>query len=283
MKKRWIRFVYAGIFVCIIISIPLVMHLYMCNGNEGTNNIDKQGWISFLGTYIGACIGGFFTLISLIGTLKYYREEAESNKKQLLDEQKAKTQKYKEELDRKLLLEFRPYIIFDKTEVADDCRIVNIDRYVYASKESKVEWTDLENYDSEYDKMFLFKLRNVGLGPADNIKIVYNSSEYMVAGFDDRVVKRTGKDIPLIYNKMSIDIVNNDYLDVQLKLHFSRAMQRSMYTGFISLTFEYEDIRNNKLARTMSIDLNNGMILGWSEQKYLDNNNQALFDGAIEI
>lgn len=276
MKKIKIDFY---IMIVIMILVPILMYFAVDQYNLVSSNIDKSIWLSFWGTYIGACIGGLFTYISLVRTIDHYKEEYKKNKASFIKDQENKEKQYKEELDRKLLLEFRPYIVMDEIGLKDKKPTVDMDRYVYSSNESAQEYADLENYDPKYDKTICFKLRNDGLGPAENVRIMYNSSEYKIGGFDDRVVKSYGEDVPQIYYKMSIDISNNDYANIQLNLHFSKAMQTSVYTGIISFMLEYEDIRNNTLMRTMSFDLTNNRFIGCNEQQYVDKNNQALFDG----
>lgn len=183
-----------------------------------------------------------------MGTLSHYRAESENNRKSLLEEKESKAQQYKEEIDRKLLMEFRPYIIFEEVDDPDKKALSNIERYVYASDEPIDDWANLSNYDVADDQKVTFRLHNVGLGPAENI-----------------------------------NIVDGDYSDICLKLHFSKRMQESIYTKFISLTFQYDDIRHNKISRTMSMDLKNNRILGWNEQQYIGKENQSLFDGETKI
>lgn len=69
MKRLNSKYIILGlIFIVIVISFPLIMDRWII-GNSIESNIDNSDWVSFLGSYIGAILGGIFTFIGVKITL----------------------------------------------------------------------------------------------------------------------------------------------------------------------------------------------------------------------
>lgn len=154
------------IFILVIIAVPIVMYFFVDQSSTGVNNIDKSIWLSFRGTYIGACIGGITTYISLLSTVIHYQEEAEMTRRNMEKAQKEQDDKYRNDIRRQLLFSVRPLIIIEQVRLEDIEFAEEMDRYVYDSDEPK---TDLRIYETK--KEILFRLRNIGVGPAENVNI----------------------------------------------------------------------------------------------------------------
>lgn len=62
MKKTNLKYIsLAIIFILLVIGIPVMVDKFII-GNNIQSNITNSDWVSFLGSYIGAILGGVFTL-----------------------------------------------------------------------------------------------------------------------------------------------------------------------------------------------------------------------------
>ena len=69
MEKVNLKYIGLGVvFVLLVVGIPVIMDKYII-GNNVPSNIDNSDWVSFLGSYIGAVLGGIFTFIGIKITL----------------------------------------------------------------------------------------------------------------------------------------------------------------------------------------------------------------------
>lgn len=70
MKRLNLKFILLGLAFIFIVSIfPLMMDRWII-GNTVYSNINNSDWVSFLGSYIGAILGGICTLLALHITIK---------------------------------------------------------------------------------------------------------------------------------------------------------------------------------------------------------------------
>lgn len=262
--------------------VPIVMYIFVDQCNSGNNNIDQSIWLSFWGTYIGACIGGIITYFSLVSSVIQYQEEAQQTRKDFGETQDKEKRKYIFETKRQLLASARPLLIIEPVNVSDSKPIEKMDRYVYDVTEDQDEWSDTTNYTIE--KVISLKLKNIGEGPAENVNIKYASSAYNISGFNDRTVRERKENAPVLFQKMSFDIPHNDYVDVNITFHFSKKLVKidSIYLREMSFDLVFNDYRNNEIRRTITVDLDNGSVVGWDSQKYSIEDNQAVFDGVFE-
>ncbi|WP_077369461.1 hypothetical protein [Anaerosalibacter sp. Marseille-P3206] len=69
MKRLNLKYIIFGLTFIIIVSIfPLIIDRLII-GNTVYSNISNSDWVSFLGSYIGAILGGIFTFIGVKITL----------------------------------------------------------------------------------------------------------------------------------------------------------------------------------------------------------------------
>lgn len=282
MKKFNIKKLVIGLIVLavFIVIFPIIMYLAVDQCSYGNNNIDKSIWLSFWGTYIGACVGGVITCISLVYTAYQYQEETQQARKDLEETRNKEKDKYMFEIKRQLLASARPLLVIEPVDETDIHPFEEIHRYVYGVTEDK--WCNLRNYDEK--RVVAFKVRNIGEGPAENVNIRYASSIYNISGYNDRMVRERKENAPMLLQKMSFDVPHNDYVDVSLTFHFSKKLveTESVYLHELSFDLVFNDYRNNEIQRTITVDLDEKRIVGWDSQKYSNKDNQSVFDGIFE-
>lgn len=82
MKKLNSKYIIPGlIFLIIVIIFPVIMDKWII-GNSIESNISNSDWVSFLGSYIGAILGGIFTFIGVKVTL--YNSDEKKKQKDML-------------------------------------------------------------------------------------------------------------------------------------------------------------------------------------------------------
>lgn len=282
MKKK---FLIKGlvIFLLVIISVPFLMYIFVDQCDFGNNNIDQSVWLSFWGTYIGACIGGIITYVSLISSVLQYQEAAQQTRRDFVETQNEEKSKYIFQIRRDILTSARPLLIIEPVNVYDKKPVEKVERYVYGVTESQDEWADISNYNME--KQIRFKVKNIGEGPAENVHIEYASSVYHISGFNDKSIKERKEKAPILFQKMSFDIPHNDYVNVNITFHFSKKMveMNRIYMHEMSFDLVFSDCRNNEIRRTITVDLVNENIVGWDSQRYSLQDNQEIFDGVFKF
>lgn len=265
-----------GIYIFIIIMIPLILYFFVDLNEVKINNIDQSVWLTFWGTYIGACLGTLATVITLIFTFKHYEDEAEEvrelNEKRRLEEK----EKYYNDVKRELLVNNRPYLViedkhsFPKTGLAG--AVNKLERFVYTDKERPLD--DLYEVNEE----FYLKIKNVGNGPALNININYSCKDYLIDGFNDSDMSKRIKDAPKILTKMTYDVANGEEKYFLIKLRFSaKAIDNTqLYRNTLTFSIIFEDICGEKISKIVTVDLNNKTIMGYENQIYENPKNQQL-------
>ena len=128
--------------VLFTVGLPLVLDNCII-GNSFPSNVSNSEWISFFGSYYGAILGGILSLLGIVYTIRFTREQNRT--------------------DRELLI--RPFFDIRYRETAEPSYSDNWLGY------SVIRVDDGENAFSE-EKItssgFLY-LKNVGNGPATNI------------------------------------------------------------------------------------------------------------------
>ena len=75
MKVKKSHLFLGVIVICVLVfSLPLLVD-WLIIGNSIPSNISNSGWVSFLGSYIGALISGFISLAGIILTIRFTREQ----------------------------------------------------------------------------------------------------------------------------------------------------------------------------------------------------------------
>ncbi|MBP3275782.1 hypothetical protein [Kandleria sp.] len=278
------------IMVFLMIALPIAFYCFLYVVKSGINSVNVSVWVNVFATYIGACLGGIITYLSIYFTAMYYDDEFN----QRMDEVKLRMmenntrdenekRKYYLDIKRQSLFSSRPYLILKNIGVEEKEKCEEIDRYVFVSNEK--EWANLMSYSDENVKEVYFKIRNIGRGPAEKINFFFESSDYSIDGFNDREVPMNMDDDSVIYQKMSIDIANGEELFCKLKLHFSNKMihDKKVYKMSLTLNLVYFDYLNNKIKKPISFAFFNddNSILGVGPQKYCNDENQKIFEGTI--
>ena len=75
-----------GILFFVLIVIPVVINLCVIN-NGCYSKASEDGWASFFGSYLGGVIGGGATLIAVLVTISYNRQEMDRRDKKERDNQ----------------------------------------------------------------------------------------------------------------------------------------------------------------------------------------------------
>ena len=132
------------ISVLLLISLPLAIDWFII-GNDFPSNVNNSDWMSFLGGYVGAILSGAISLIGIIWTIKFTREQNRADRE----------------------LQIRPYFDIRYRDVPNPCHTDNWLGAVLIST-----WEDDENQNvSNTIGYGLLYLKNIGNGPATDIKV----------------------------------------------------------------------------------------------------------------
>lgn len=132
------------LIIILFISVPLFID-HCIIGNKFPSNIENSDWVSFLGNYIGA----FSTLIGIWWTIRFTREQAKKDR-ELAKEQALEERRFQNE----------PKLLVNLENKIQTCIKENVELHLY--------------YDGDKDNnniIIFLLLKNIGLGPAINIKI----------------------------------------------------------------------------------------------------------------
>ena len=141
MKKRFWPFIIGSIIATA--TVPLIID-WLIIGNNFPSNISNTDWVGFFGGYIGALIGSIISLLGILWTINFTREQNRADRE----------------------LQIRPYLDI---------------RYVPSTNklEGKASWlgyvmiNEYNNNEAEMQETErgLLYLKNVGNGPATNIDV----------------------------------------------------------------------------------------------------------------
>lgn len=141
MQKNFLFFIIGSIIAVVV--LPLIMD-WLIIGNSFPSNISNSDWVGFFGGYIGALIGSIISLLGILWTIKFTREQNRADRE----------------------LQIRPYLDI---------------RYVPATNKlvGKASWlgyvmiNEYNNNEAELQETErgLLYLKNVGNGPATNISV----------------------------------------------------------------------------------------------------------------
>lgn len=143
--KQGVKIVCSILTVVIIVVVPFIIDWWVGTGYI-PNNITSSDWIGFLGSYIGAIIGGVVSLIGLRVTIKFTKQQMELNQDQFSEQNR---------------LNIRPLLDFEITDVsseADSETIIMSCGYTF-DKQVVCQKAVIE-----------FEISNIGLGAAINMK-----------------------------------------------------------------------------------------------------------------
>lgn len=237
-------------YIIVVLVIPLLLYVLIDLLEFDVNNISDSIWLSFWGTYIGAILGSLATMLGVIFTIQENEKIHEEENK-----------KYQQDVIR----QYYPFLIVntlsesEKNSVLPTCPVEKICRFAFLPEE-KIELSKFRKHHSQ----ILLKLKNIGVGPALNVQIFYNSDGYMIDGYNDRKVEG-------MYNKTSIELAKDEEKIIEFKICFSDSLIKEMPYLAKALTFEivYEDILSNKIKKAISLSFEYQSIMGWDKQEYI--------------
>lgn len=87
--------------------IPMLVNLLLYLPIPTAVNLGNAEWLSFWGSYIGGCLGGVCTLITIYVTIKYYEKQEKSHKEEL----EVQNKRHDLELKEETLRRYRPLLI----------------------------------------------------------------------------------------------------------------------------------------------------------------------------
>lgn len=130
------------LFAIIVVFLPLVLD-WCVFANDVPSNITNGEWAGFLGGYIGAVLGGFFSLLGIAWTIHFTRKESKKDRE----------------------LQIRPYM---------DIRYLDTEQFQFAKSwlgYVKINVWDESGGETKEVGAGLLYLKNVGNGAATNINI----------------------------------------------------------------------------------------------------------------
>lgn len=100
---RWILIIGSILILIIPVAVNLLLYLPVPTPGE----LGNSEWLSFWGSYIGGCLGGICTLLTIYLTIKYYEKQDANHEIELEMQNIRHEQEFKEEILRR----YRPLLI----------------------------------------------------------------------------------------------------------------------------------------------------------------------------
>lgn len=216
-----------GIFSVILIIIVPIFVDFLIIGNNLPSNIKNTDWTVFLGSYIGALIGSITTLIGVIITLNFTREETNENRR----------------------LSLVPYLVYfmheKRLETKHDIHILHI---VDKNENTYVNTT--------------VSIKNLGMGPLLNLRI-YNMS-YNKKSLDNNelssqnsILEKDSEWLMLIDLRIRLDEIKNETLIKTPPGSLTEYVPPLDIkgNGILSFNIGYEDLIGNKYEQDIEITM----------------------------
>lgn len=156
-KKTYIIAIF--ISLAVIVLIPFLMDHCMI-GNSFSSNITNSQWVTFLGSYIGGALGGALAIAGVLITIRHYKKQEEQDKHTAV----------------------KP--VLDAWHINGSClrRIDEASRYFdYVFNGRFTHWINFaerENINEADWIHFELMIRNIGVGPAIEMKIALNTRKH---------------------------------------------------------------------------------------------------------
>ncbi len=130
---KWILIIGSILILIIPVAVNLLLYLPVPTPRE----LGDSEWLSFWGSYIGGCLGGICTLLTIYLTIKYY-EKQDANYKTELEMQ---NKRHEQELKEEMLRHYRPLLVLhpnggaglDGKYTAFDVYVNNVGEYLVAN------------------------------------------------------------------------------------------------------------------------------------------------------
>lgn len=95
------------VIICVMCIGPLIVNGVMFAPIITAPDLENKEWLGFWGSYLGGCIGGICSLITIYVTIKYYDRQEAEHKKELEDQ----LLKHEKEIREEVIRKYRPLLI----------------------------------------------------------------------------------------------------------------------------------------------------------------------------
>ncbi len=95
------------VIICVMCICPLIVNGVMFVHIITTPDLGDKEWLGFWGSYLGGCISGICSLITIYVTIKYYDRQETEHKKELEDQ----LLKHENEIREEVIRKYRPLLI----------------------------------------------------------------------------------------------------------------------------------------------------------------------------
>ncbi len=242
MKKHTVIIV---LVVCAIICLLLPLAIdWLIIGNNLPSNISNSDWVGFLGGYVGAIVGCIISLVGIIWTIKFTREQNRADRE----------------------LQVRP--CFDIRYVPATNTLPNGVFWLGYVLINEFEESAGDSKDTERG---LLQIKNVGNGPATNIDvavIVDNIKVKYKARFNNKNLNVTSNSIPQSEEAaISIWITNNSVAPAKNDLKWNEngfadydSVRFKIPSNYdITIFLSYNDLLGNLFSQELKFNVVYGM------------------------
>lgn len=210
----------AAVVLIILGILPLAIDKWVL-GNEYISNIDNSDWSSFLGSYIGAILGGIVTLLGVGITIWYQHKQITEDRR----------------------LSIAPYMIYNTyNEYSDSAKKrltqKNMALYYY-------------RHNSNLHIDYYIELKNVGMGPALDIEIY----DIFINGEE---VKKLNDDNSSKLNDEILDKKSDVLISINLRLRLDNREEEQSYCSIerketLSFKVRYYDLLENQYKQDIEV------------------------------
>lgn len=225
--------------ILVMIFVPVLLFFIIGRINFSQSGISSEVWMQFLGSYLGGAISGISTIVALVYTLSHYKQEYELTQRQISFSTR--------EAIRQRIVDCRPYFKITESRLSSEKQSCNdilshgFDEYVYLN--TTTIKTEGRNFDYGSIYKVAFELKNIGNGPALNIRIVSNPAmAYRVEGYKDGS-----------YGKLSCDLAKGETVLIQVDFHVLEDQRTwgRYFKSRISCQLSYFDIYGNEINQVI--------------------------------
>lgn len=241
MKKKFWTLIIGSVIAVVI--LPLIID-WLIIGNSFPSNISNTDWVGFFGGYIGALIGSIISLLGILWTINFTREQNRADRE----------------------LQIRPYL---------DIRYVPATNKL-AGKASWLGYVMINEYNNneaelqETERGLLY-LKNVGNGPATNINVevfVENIKVKYNARFNNQNTQVTSNSVQqgeegavsFMISNDSIAPSKDDFIWNEHGFADYNHVKFPMPSGYnVVILLHYNDLLGNLFTQELKFDARYGM------------------------
>ena len=235
--NKWKILLCAFMCILVIAGIPLAIDWFII-GNNVPSHISNSEWVGFLGTYIGSIISCIITLVGIIWTIRFTRNQNKSDRE----------------------LQIRPYfdIVCNTSKSFPD---------VWKGYISIITYSNYENIEEVTGTTYLF-FKNVGQGSAINVNFQvviegvsfqyeagYNNQNALVSGYSVSPNERAAITIDLYCNKPS-----PNRKEVEKKNKTIEELKACYPENFkFAVDMTYGDLLGNSFTQRLKFSVSHGL------------------------